>query len=349
MSELDTRIGRVFMAGMPGPYLDTDTAALIRDYCIGGIILFKRNILTPVQLAELCKNLQETAMEYHGIPLLLAVDQEGGRVARLRDPFTEFPGNEAIGASPRPEEEARRFAEVTSREMALVGLTMNMAPVVDVRRGAADAHLTGRTFGEGPRMVGNLGRVVIETLQEHGIMATAKHFPGLGRATTDPHHHLPTIEVDLRELDTVNLPPFHEAIRAGVSAVMTSHAVYPALDPALPATLSRSILTDLLRERMGFAGLIVTDDLEMGAVKKTWGVAEAAGASFDAGADILLICEHQNLVVDAIGLMRKRVLGGDLGFHRLQQSVERVAEAKRRFLGRPPKVSLQKVTRHFMK
>ena len=133
LSELDLRIGSLFMAGMPGPELDGDTETLIRNHCLGGVILFARNIENPIQLASLCHNLQETAMKQHGIPLFLAIDQEGGRVARLKEPFTLFPGNSAIGNDPRPVERAVKFGVTTAKEMTLVGLNMNMAPVVDVR------------------------------------------------------------------------------------------------------------------------------------------------------------------------------------------------------------------------
>jgi len=174
------------MAGMPGFHLDDDTEALIRDYCLGGIILFSRNIQDPLQLAGLCNELQERAMKYHGIPLFLAIDQEGGPVARLREPFTVFPGNAVIGAAPEPEKMASRFARITAKEMTLVGLNMNLAPVVDVRVGRLEAHLEGRIFGDDAVTVALLGRTIIEGLQERGVMAVAKHFPGPCAAPVDP-------------------------------------------------------------------------------------------------------------------------------------------------------------------
>ena len=200
-SEIDAKIGSLFMAGMPGTTLDEHTDELIRDRCIGGVILFSRNIENPLQLATLCNDLQESSLKYHGPPLFLAVDQEGGRVARLREPFTSFPGNTAIGEDPQSVEKAEDFACVTAKEMSLVGLNMDFAPVVDVRRGEPEKHLAGRTFGDNPEEVSALGRTVVKVLQENGVMATAKHFPGLGRASLDPHYHLPTIEADAAEIE----------------------------------------------------------------------------------------------------------------------------------------------------
>jgi beta-N-acetylhexosaminidase len=275
------------------------------------------------------------------------VDQEGGRVARLKEPFTSFPGNAAIGADERPEEKAMEFGRITAMEMKLVGLNMDLAPVVDVRRGKIEKHLDGRSFGEDPEKVALLGRSVIQSLQENGIMAVAKHFPGLGRADLDPHFHLPKIEVDSRELRSVNMPPFRAAIEAGVSGVMTSHAVYPSLDGSLPATLSLPILSSLLRDELGFRGLVLTDDLEMGAIAAHWGVPEGAAGAFAAGADILLICKDQSLVKRSAELIRKRIEEGDIPLHRLEETSERIRTAKTAFLSHRQEVSFARIREYF--
>ncbi|VBB42631.1 Glycosyl hydrolase family 3 N-terminal domain protein [uncultured Desulfatiglans sp.] len=347
LNEITLRIGRLFMAGLPGTTLDSDTKALIREAALGGIILFARNIEGPEQLAALTNDLQTAALESQGTPLFIAVDQEGGRVARLQAPFSVFPGNEAIGRSPQPEEAARAFARTTAREMRLVGLNMDLAPVVDVRRGEAEKHLAGRTFGEDPNQVGRLGSLVIRELQANGVMAVAKHFPGLGRTGRDPHLQLPTIPLSLAEMEAVSLPPFAAGIAAGVSGIMSSHAVYPALDEGTPATLSPAVLTGLLRERMGFEGLIITDDLEMGAITGSWGVDAAAERAFAAGADILLICRNQQRVIQAIDAVQAALLEGRLSMERLHASNRRIEAAKERYLKTTGPVSLQEVRRYF--
>jgi beta-N-acetylhexosaminidase len=347
LSELDTKIGRLFMAGMPGSRVDSGTESLIRDYGLGGVILFKRNVQDPVQLATLCNDLQDMAMEYHGIPLFLSIDQEGGPVARLKEPFTRFPGNRAIGEDPRPVDKAMEFARITAREMSLVGLNMDLAPVVDVRRGEPEKHLEGRIFSDNPEEVALLGRKVIEVLQENGVMAVAKHFPGLGKTSLDPHHHLPTIEADTVEMEEINIPPFESAITARVSTVMTSHAIYPALDPEVPATLSHRILTGLLRGSLNFSGLIMTDDLDMGAISKHWGLAEGAAASFEAGADILLICGDQDGVLESIEILRGKLIRGEIQHKRFRESLDRIKKTKTRFLKEMKRVSLDEVRDYF--
>jgi len=336
------------MAGMPGPHLDEETEALIRDYNIGGIILFSRNIEDPVQVARLCRDIQDASVKYHGFPIFLAVDQEGGRIARLREPFTQFPGNAAIGMDDLPVERAIEFALTTAKEMRLVGLNMDLAPVVDVRRGEPEKHLKDRIFGEDPDKVALLGRTVVKTLQENGVMAVAKHFPGLGRADLDPHLNLPRIELSKKDMEEVNLPPFKAAIDEKVTGIMTSHAIYPAHDPDLPGTLSPKVLTRLLREEMGYKGLIITDDLEMGAIALQWGVAEGALAAFEAGADLLLICEHHENLLKGMNLIRTKLLKDEISFQRLIDSNRRVVKARSKFLGRKEDITLEKVREYYM-
>ncbi len=335
------------MVGMPEPHLDKETDSLIREGCIGGIILFSRNIEDPLQLASLCCDLQAAGFKGHGSPLFLAVDQEGGRVARLKEPFRSFPGNAAIGMDEEPGKRAIEFATVTSKEMKIVGLNMNLAPVVDVQRGEIEKHLAGRSFGEDPDVVAFLGRTVVKHLQKNGIMAVAKHFPGLGRADVDPHFHLPKINIDLEEMERINFPPFAAAIEEGVCGIMTSHAIYPALDPEGPATLSPMVLTEVLRQRMGFRGLTITDDLEMGAIAGHWSVADGALKSFQAGADILLICKDQGHVRESLDLMRQALKKGAISPERFAQSLERIRKMKARFLGHREELSLAGVREYF--
>lgn len=347
LSEVNQKIGQLFMAGIPGPRLDEETESLIRDYHLGGIILFSCNIVDPVQVTKLCRDIQDKALKHHKHYIFLAVDQEGGRVARLGEPFTQFPGNAAISMDDNPIEKAREFALVTAREMKMVGLNMNLAPVVDVNRGRPEKHLEDRTFGEDPEMTAMLGKTVVKVLQENGIMAVAKHFPGLGSTGIDPHHNLPRIEMDMGELEEVNLLPFKAAIEEGVSAIMTSHAIYSSMDQKRPATMSPAILNTLLRGKMGFDGLVITDDLEMGAIAKHWGVVEGALASFEAGSDILLICKDQKSVLDSLNLLRRRLLRGEIPFERLNQSLERIEKVRSRFLGHKDEISLTKVEDYF--
>ncbi|HUT71763.1 MAG TPA: beta-N-acetylhexosaminidase [Desulfatiglandales bacterium] len=347
VTELTQNIGRLFVTGLAGPEVDADTVNLIRRYHLGGIIIFSRNVREPLQLARLCRDLQKVSMENSGFPLLLAIDQEGGRVARLKPPFAQFPGNEAIGNSPNPEKSAFHYASITAKEMTLVGLNMNLAPVLDVTQPDMDSHLLGRTFSHDPSVVARLGEIVIKALQQGGVMAVAKHFPGLGRSNLDPHRDLPTVEAPLEEMDSIHLPPFAAAVTARVSAIMTSHAVYPALEPGVPATLSRNIISKLLREKMSFGGLIISDDLEMGAIAKEKELPEATAEAFKAGVDILLICSNQKLVIASIEGIRDKVLRGQIPEERLQDSLRRIQKYKKRFLYPYQEVSLTAVEEYF--
>ena len=347
LSEITQKIGRLFIGGIPGLELDTDTINLIKNYHLGGIILFKRNVKDPIQLAHLCKDLQRVSMENSGYPLFLAIDQEGGRVARLKEPFTQFPGNAAIGEDSDREQSALHFASTTAREMSLVGLNMNLAPVMDVAQVDMDSHLVGRSFSQDPLIVIKLGKIVINTLQQGGIMAVAKHFPGLGKSDLDPHLHLPTVNATSQEMESVHLPPFAGAIEANVSAIMSSHAVYPALDPDMPATLSRNIVTDLLREKMSFNGLLLSDDLEMGAIAKERGLPEGAADAFEAGIDLLLICSNQPNIIDSMEFIRDKVIKGEIPYERLEKSLERIAKYKKRFLYPRKRISLKAVKEYF--
>ena len=349
LSELDGKIGGLFVAGMSGPQLDEKTEMLIRDHCLGGVILFARNIESPRQLAMLSNDLQDKAIKYNGTPLFLAIDQEGGPVARLKEPFALFPGNSAIGKDERSIDKAKAFARITAEEMTLVGLNMDLAPVVDVQCKEPEKHLLGRTFSDDPQKVSLLGRTIVKILQEKGVMAVAKHFPGLGKASLDPHFHLPKIEVTAKELEEVNFPPFRAAIEQGVSGIMTSHALYPFLDSELPSTLSRKTLKGLLRNTLGFKGLIITDDLEMGALEEKWGVAEGAALAFAAGADLLLICQDQDKVLEAMETLKDKLARGEIPLRRLDQSLERIKEAKNRFLGKIKRASLDEVRAYFDK
>ncbi len=340
-------IGSVFMAGMPGPDLDRGTETLIAENGLGGIILFARNIKDPVQVAALCKDLQRMAMKHQGIPLFIAVDQEGGRVARLRAPFTVFPGNTAMGNDLDPLARAVEFGQTTAREMRLTGFNMDMAPVLDVPRGEPETHLTGRTFGNDPERTSRIGRMVIKTLQEGGVISVAKHFPGLGMAGLDPHKDMLSIKAERAEIEEIDLLPFQGAIEEGVMGVMTSHAVYSALDPENPGTLSREILGGLLRERMGFEGVIITDDMEMGAIQKGRGGRDGVLSAFEAGADILLICEDQGLVLESMSALRSKVDREEWAEKRLHESAGRILELKSKFLLPFQEVSLRAVQEYF--
>ena len=326
-------LGGLFMVGLPGTELDDSTRNLIDAYGINNFILFKRNAENPGQIRTLCLGLADACRTAGlGVPLI-SIDQEGGTVARLKEPnFTEFPDARTLAKSERAEELLADYAKTCAKELLAVGINMNLAPVLDVSPVDLGLFMERRSLGGTPEQVARLGALVITTMQENGLAACAKHFPGLGGATLDPHEVLPVVDRSLEELRACDLPPFAAAIRAGVAGVMTSHTVYPQLDPDQPATLSPRILGGLLRNELGYDGLVVTDDLEMGAIENEGTVADAALAAFAAGADMLLICHEHSKIIAAYELLSKAV-GGEISEERVRKSLARIGEVRRRFAG----------------
>ncbi len=278
--------GQRLMAGFDGVDLNPELKFLINTVKVGGIILFSRNIIDPEQIKNLCLSMQAYARSVGQPPLLIAVDQEGGKVARLREPFTRFPGNPSMKGI----EDAVFFAKTTARELSGVGINMNLAPVMDVAPKHIDSVMADRVFGHDPDRVSDLGIAVIEHLQAENIMAVAKHFPGIGRTVLDSHFELPDLEVDLDAMQAFDLPPFQAAIANDVAGIMLSHIRYKGIDPDWPASLSKIISHDLLRGQMGYGGVVMTDDLDMGAIQKHYDLETAVERILSAGIDMALIC-----------------------------------------------------------
>ena len=287
------------MAGIPGPGPDDSTSQLIHRYGVNGFILFKRNCHSPEQIRGLTNWLKEECAQAGLLPPLIAIDQEGGSVARLGPPFTTFAAARYLAESTEPEAALTEYATTCARELNEVGINLNFAPVLDISPNGKGLFMEERSLGGDPEIVARLGSIVIKKMQEQGLAACGKHFQGLGRAVPDPHITLPTIAASAGELEE-DLIPFAEAVRTGVAMIMTSHTLYPALDPDNQATFSPRVLTDILRVRLGFAGIIVTDDLEMGAVENDCDTAEATTAALLAGADLLLVCHDHAKVTRSI-------------------------------------------------
>ena len=249
---------------------------------------------------------------------------------RLKEGATVLPGNMALGATDSTEL-AERAGGITAVELAAVGVNLNFAPVMDVNNNPRNPVIDRRSFGESPELVSRLGVPYIRGLQRNGVLATAKHFPGHGDTTVDSHFDLPTVNHDLDRIHALELQPFRAAIDADVAAIMTAHIVYPAFDPDRPATLSPTILTNLLREELGFDGLLITDDMEMKAIDDRYQSGEAAVMAIEAGADIVMVLwtpTKQNEVFDAL---LSAVNSGRISQARLDQSVERILKSKAAF------------------
>lgn len=332
MTKLTTpaEVGHLFMVGLPGLAVDDSTLALIREQGIHNFIIFKRNVRDRAQLRTLCQGLG-TACRDHGLPPpFIAIDQEGGEVARLPPPFRQFAAARDLAEAEDAERQLLEYARICARELLEVGINMNLAPVLDVCEAGPGYFMARRSLGSDPERVAYLGHLLISEMQGAGLSACGKHFPGLGAALLDPHLRLPTVSSAEERLRQVDLVPFQAAIAAGVAAIMTSHTIYTAFDSETPATLSRWILTDLLRRELGFEGVVITDDLEMGAIENSGLVATAACLSFQAGADLLLICHSHEKVRAAHGNLLAELTAGRIPLARLRESVRRQDYARQR-------------------
>ncbi len=320
--------GQRLMAGFDGTRLNDDLIFLIDTLKIGGIILFSRNLTIPDQIKDLCMSVQEYAIKCGQPPLFISIDQEGGQVARLKEPFTQFSGNPSM----KNEEDAGHFAEITASELKNVGINMNMAPVLDVAFDNKKSIMKNRSWGNDPEWVSKLGATVIERLQKNGIMAVAKHFPGIGRTVLDSHIEMPPLDADLRTLESSDLRPFYEAIKHDVSGIMLSHILYSKIDIKWPASLSTKIAKDLLRDSMGFDGIVMTDDLDMGAIKNNYDIKAVIKQILSADIDIALICHKGPNIEIAYEKILKGLKDSKNIKAKGKESVRRILKTKEKYL-----------------
>jgi beta-N-acetylhexosaminidase len=324
---LKEKLGQLFMIGFQGTEVTKELRGLIQAYHPGGVILFSRNLEDAEQAAHLTNALQKLAP---AMPLFVSIDQEGGRVARLPKGFTSFPGQGALGRV--GVELAYAFAEITAAELRAIGVNMNLTPVLDVNTNPQNPIIGDRAFSDDPLQVETLGLAVIAGLQDNGVLACGKHFPGHGDTAADSHKELPVVSHGLERLRDIELRPFVHCFRNGLGAVMSAHVKYPALDPELPATLSRAVMTDLLRAQLHFRGLALTDDLEMHAILDHYSPEEAAIRALQAGADILMFCKNHERQIAAMDGVYRAVKTGAVSNLQVEHAVLHVLEAKERYL-----------------
>ncbi len=323
MSPLREQIGRLFTVGIPTGTLDVQTRRRLEELHVGGVILFRRNVGTPHEVAALTRALHDLPSEP-----LVAIDHDGGRVQRLGEPFTRFPPAAAVGRRHDPDL-AFEIGRAMAEELASVGIDVNFAPVLDVHSNPLNPIIGDRAFGTTPAVVAAMGVALMRGLLAGGIIPCGKHFPGHGDTIADSHLELPVVRRSRAQLAEVELAPFREAIGAGIPMLMTAHVLYPALDSACAATLSSHILSDLLRGELGFAGVIVSDDLEMRAIADHSDVGAAAVATLRAGADMLLICEHLEKAEAAVQAVERAVAEGLMTADRIRAAANRITQLRR--------------------
>ncbi|UQZ88540.1 beta-N-acetylhexosaminidase [Deltaproteobacteria bacterium Smac51] len=319
--ELAEAVGRILIVGFEGTEF-SELESLITGIRPAGLIFFKRNYPEtdgPSSLRRLITAAQDMAQSCLGRRLFVAIDHEGGTVQRLPAPYVSLPSAQDAGAQSLGN--ALELAAKAGRELAATGFNFNLAPVLDVASPVSTIMGT-RCFSDNPERVADYGRAVMEGYRNSGVLTCGKHFPGLGAALIDPHHELPTVEIDHRRLMEVDLEPFRELVENGLGAVMTTHALYPVLDDMNPATFSSHIV-EILKKEMMFGGAVVTDDLEMGAVVKNYPMGEAAVSAVQAGHDLALVCRRATYVEECAKALASAALSGQISEARLADAHER--------------------------
>lgn len=318
--DLTEAVGRLLIVGFEGAEF-SEVESLVTSVRPAGLIFFKRNYPEtdgPWKLRETIEAAQALARALMGRELLVAIDHEGGRVQRLPRPYTPLPPAGKAARRGLSAEEVGETAARGARELAATGFNFNLAPVLDVAV-PVSGFMGDRSFSDDPATVAAMGRATVAAFHKAGILGAGKHFPGLGAAVIDPHHELPTINADAERLREVDLPPFRELAGPDLLAVMTTHALYPALDSEKPATFSEEIV-GMLKGEMGFPGAVLTDDLEMGAVAKNYPLGEAAVNAVKAGHDLALICRRREYVDECRQALAAALRSGHLSESRLNDA-----------------------------
>ena len=328
---VEEKVGQLLFIGIPGPELDAATVELLDAVHPGGICLFARNIKTAEQTRTLLEGIKGSLK----VVPLLSLDQEGGRVDRLRRLITPMPAAGQL----RTAEDARELGAIIGEALSLLGFNMNFAPVVDVIDASRRDLINGlqtRGLGITKEEVVEFADAFLDSLSEHGISGCLKHFPGLASARIDSHEELPAIPTKRQELNSIDLYPYQKLINRNGVSVMIAHATYPNADlqekdangNLLPSSLDPRIVTSLLRDELNFTGLAITDDLEMGAIVRHYGIGEASKLAVHAGEDMLAICANAGAIYEAHSALTKAVESGDISEARLDESIRRIADLK---------------------
>lgn len=325
---IDEKIGQMVIVGLEGYEMDEASQHMIDKYKVGGFILFNRNIQNAAQTLNLINSLKE-ANKSNKIPLFVAVDEEGGSVRRMPDEFLKLPTSRAVGEVDS-EEFAHQLGSVIGKQIKSLGFNMSFAPVLDIDSNPKNPVIGNRSFGANPETVSRLGTATMEGLKTH-VISAVKHFPGHGDTSVDSHIGLPVVEHHIDRLKNFELVPFEAAIEKGADVVMIAHILLPEIDEKNPATLSKTIITDILRDEMNFDGVVITDDMTMGAIVENYDIGKAAVKSVLAGADIILVCHDNEKQVKVLEALKQAVIDGSLSEDLLNQHVYRVLKLKQKY------------------
>jgi beta-N-acetylhexosaminidase len=331
MVDLERLAARMIGMGFSGTSVTPETDALIKRG-VRSVIFFSRNVESAQQFSDLAADVKSRTRD----PLLTCVDQEGGRVMRLREPFTIIPPMRAVGQAD-DETIAYALGKILAVELRAINIDQDLAPVLDVDTNPDNPVIGPRSLGRSPQLVARLGVALIKGLQDHGVAACGKHFPGHGDTSQDSHHHLPTLSHDMDRMNQVELPPFKAAIAAKVASIMTSHVIFTPLDEKYPATLSKAVLDGILRKQLGYDGVVMSDDMQMKAIADNYGFDDAMVRGAQAGVDLFWVCHSAELQNRAIDCLIKAVQRGDLSQSRLVEANNRLDALFSQYV-RPPRL-----------
>lgn len=323
------KIGSMVMAGFPSTEIDSEYESLLRDYKISNVILFAGNLSSAEQAGKLCADLRRLVETSAGVPALIAVDEEGGMVTRMPQKCVSFPGAMAVAATGNPKS-AYAVGTLTARELRMLG--MDLAPVLDINSNPKNPVIGVRSYGDNVNAASEYGIQMMKGLEDGGILPVVKHFPGYGETVVDAHLGLPSVEKDLEGLKKCEFIPFKRVFREGAEAVMTAHVLFPNVEPRkIPATMSKIFLTDILRGELGFKGLIITDCLEMDAVKKYYGPVKGAVAAVKSGADMIIVSHSAGVARDVCKGLEDAVASGEIPMGAVDASVKRIQRLKMKY------------------
>ncbi len=325
---VEEKVGQLLLAGIEGTVPGEDAAFAIEECRVGSVILFRRNVESCAQAAELVSALR--AMNGGAIPLLIAMDEEGGVVSRMPAEVVDLPSAYTYGKT-GDEGLCLRLGQALAAQCAAIGVNCDFAPVADIWSNPDNTVIGRRAFGTDGDRVSALVPRVAEGLRQGGVIPVVKHFPGHGDTAVDSHYDLPVVTKTVEELEALELKPFRAAVEQGVPAVMVAHLLVREVDDTLPATLSPAVVNGLLREGLGFDGVVFTDDLTMGAITDSYGIGEAAVLAVEAGCDVLLVCHGSDNLRAARDALLEAVVSGRIGAERLDRSVYRILSLKQAY------------------
>lgn len=328
MSEED-KLAQLLFVGVEGTTLSEAERNMIEKGKVGGVVLLGRNVSSADQLKVLVSSIKEA--NNSPVPLFIGIDEEGGRVSRIPTSLSNLPSSERIGEL-NDVELSEQVGSLLAQKVKYFGINMNFAPVLDINNNSANEVIGDRSFGQTPYKVANLGVATMKGIESEGIVPVIKHFPGHGDTSVDSHYKLPIIDKSVQQLESFEWKPFKQAITAGADVIMTAHILFPALDDQFPATFSNKIIQGILRDQFNYDGLVITDDMAMGAIANDYGTTEAAVRSVQAGADMVMLTDTRNGNLQNVHeALQQAVEQETISLEQVNDSVERILQTKQKY------------------